>query len=207
MSLSIPVNATRRAGSLAVWLATILGAACFLVLSAAVGIWSMFHASGEVATLRQCLKSSTSVHSEKVIEMGVGPVILGIARTGLGFVELDPEVRAAIGGVRGASVGVYRLQQPGSAVDRARMMDAMEQAMNQRGWERTVGVLNEHECVLAYVPARISSPRNLRVCVLVMDGEQWVAASVRANPEPVIEWALHELAKTRIEGVATDVSR
>ena len=48
------------------------------------------------------------------------------------------------------------------------------------------------ECVLAYVPVKIPSPRDLRLSVLVLDGDQLVVTSVRVNPEPVLELALRE---------------
>jgi hypothetical protein len=174
-----------------------LGATMFVAISAAVGVWSMLHASHEVAVLRDSVLASTAAHGEKQIELSVGPVILGMARAGLNFIELDPEVRSALGTVRGTSVGVYRLDQPSSELVGAGMVDAVEQAMNRRGWDRILAVLDGQSCVLAYAPARISSPRDLRICMLVLDGEQLVVTSVRVNPEPAIEFLLREADKAR----------
>jgi hypothetical protein len=186
---------SRQRASVAAWLAAMLGAAVFVALTAAVGVWSMLHANGEVAALRESVRSSTSAHCDKEIELSVGPLIFGMVRAGLAWVDLEPEMRGALGAVRGASVGVYRLDQPNSPRARAGMVDAVDQAMARRGWERLLGVQSERECVLAYVPARIPSPRDFRLSVLVLEGEQLVVTSVRANPEPVIELLMREASK------------
>jgi len=174
----------------AAWLAALLGAAVFAVLTAVVGVWSMLHASGEVAAMRDSFLESTAVDSETEIELSVGPMIFGMLRAGLNFVELEPEVRSALGAVRGTSVGVYRLDCSGW--DRSAMLAEVDAAMARRGWERLVAVLENQQCVLAYVPARIPSPRDLRLSVLVLDGDQLVVTSARVNPEPVVELALRE---------------
>jgi hypothetical protein len=175
------------------WLAAMLGAAVFVALTAVVGVWSMLQASTEVATMRDSFLDSTAAHSTKEIEFSVGPVVFGMIRSGLNFVELEPEVRSALGAVRGTSVGVYRLDRSGW--DRSEMLAAVDEAMSRRGWERLVAVLENQECVLAYVPARIPSPRDLRLSVLVLDGDQLVVTSARVNPEPVIELALREAGR------------
>ena len=171
-----------------------LGATMFVALSAAVGVWTMLHANNEVAVLRDSVLTSTAARGEKQIELSVGPLILGMARTGLNFVDLDPEVRSALGAVRGTSVGVYRLDR--SDWDRS-AIGRVDEAMTRRGWERVLGVLDANNCVLAYLPAKIPSPRDLRLSVLVLEGEQLVVTSVRANPEPVIEFLLREADKAR----------
>jgi hypothetical protein len=176
--------------SVAAWLAALLGAAVFVVLTAVVGIWSMLQPSREVAAMRDSFLESTAASSRKEIEVSVGPLVFGMLRSGLNFVELEPEVRSALGAVRGTSVGVYRLDRAGW--DRSEMMAAVDAAMARRGWERLVAVLENQECVLAYVPARIPSPRDLRLSVLVLDGDQLVVTSARVNPEPVFELALRE---------------
>jgi hypothetical protein len=190
-------NRSRRQASVVAWLAALMGAVVFVALTAVVGVWSMLHPNGEVAALRESIRSSTSARCEKEIELSVGPVIFGMLRAGLTLVDLEPEIRSALGAVRGASVGVYRLDQPTSAVARAGMVDAVDQAMTRRGWDRILGVLTEHDCVLAYAPARFHSARDLRLSVLVLDAEQLVVASIRANPEPAIEFLLHEVDKAR----------
>jgi hypothetical protein len=184
---------SRQRASVVAWLAAMLGAAVFVALTAVVGVWSMLQASTEVATMRDSFLDSTAAHSTKEIEFSVGPVVFGMIRSGLNFVELEPEVRSALGAVRGTSVGVYRLDRSGW--DRSEMLAAVDEAMSRRGWERLVAVLENQECVLAYVPARIPSPRDLRLSVLVLDGDQLVVTSARVNPEPVIELALREAGR------------
>jgi hypothetical protein len=60
--------------------------------------------------LRDSVMKTVSAKPEKQIELGVGPLTLNLARAGLAFVELDPEVRKALHVVRSAEVGVYKLR-------------------------------------------------------------------------------------------------
>jgi hypothetical protein len=188
-----PASHPGQRASVTAWLAALLGAAVFAVLTAAVGVWSMLHVSGEVAAMRDSVLESTAVDGDTEIELSVGPLIFGMLRTGLNFVELEPEVRSALGAVRGTSVGVYRVDRSGW--DQSEMMAKVDAAMSRRGWERLVAVLENQQCVLAYLPARIPSPRDLRLSVLVLDGEQLVVTYARVNPEPVFELALREAAR------------
>ena len=55
------------------------------------------------------------------MEIGVG-ALTGLARTGLEFLDLDPQARSALNTVRGADVGVYWLRQRCKAQDLARML-------------------------------------------------------------------------------------
>jgi hypothetical protein len=189
MKILTVADGGRRASILA-WLAALAGAAVFVVLTVAAGVLSMLRPSPEVATLRDCVMASAEV--EREIEARVGPIVFGALRAGLNFVELEPEVRPALGAVRGASVGVYRVE-PG--LDRATLADAVDEAMTRRGWERVVGVLEGNETVLVYGPAKMPSTRDLRLSVLVLDGEQLVLASVRGNPEPIAKLLLNEAAR------------
>jgi hypothetical protein len=189
MKIRRKADGGQRASILA-WLAALAGAAVFAVLTAAAGVLSMLRPSPEVATLRDCVMASAEV--EREVEASVGPLIFGALRASLNFVELEPEVRPALGAVRSASVGVYRVTQ---SLNRAALIDAVDEAMTRRGWERMVGVLEGNETVLVYAPARIPSTRNLRLSVLVLDGEQLVLASVRGNPEPIAKLVLNEAAR------------
>lgn len=186
-----PKQVGSRASILA-WLAAFMGAMVFLVLAVAVGLAGILRPSREVANLRETVWRSSPDRWEKEIELGVGPVILGLARAGLAFVDLEPEVRTALRAVRAASVGIYRLEGTGRSRDGAVWMEEVDARMTRRGWERALAVLDGHECVMAYVPAKIRSTENLKVCVLVLEGEQMVVTSVRANPKPLMELLLRE---------------
>ncbi|MCL4179795.1 MAG: hypothetical protein KJ072_18875 [Verrucomicrobia bacterium] len=185
-----PSNRPNQRASLAAWLASLLGAAVLAALAAVAGVWTMLHASREVATLRDCVLTSTVADGRKEIEFSVGPLVLGLARAGLNWVELEPEVRSLLGAVRGTSVGVYRLDQ--AALDRPSLIERVDDVMSRRGWERMLGVLDGNNCVLAYVPTNLRSPHDLRLSLVVLDGRQLVVASVRADPEPVMELLLRE---------------
>jgi hypothetical protein len=144
MRTRIPSSHRGHRASVAAWLAAILGAAVFVVLTAVAGVWSMLQPSREVAAMRDGFLESTAMDGETEIELSVGPLIFGMLRTGLNFVELEPEVRSALGAVRGTSVGIYRVDC--SRWDRSEMMAAMDAAMARRGWERLAAVLEDQQC-------------------------------------------------------------
>ncbi len=197
MHTGLPSNRQSQRASLAAWLAALLGAAVLAGLVAVAGIWTMLHANREVTTLRDCVLTSTVADGRKEVEFSVGPLLLGLARAGLNWVELEPEVRSVLGAVRGTSVGVYRLDR--AVHDRPSLIEKVDDAMSRHGWERMLGVMDGDDCVLAYVPANLRSPHDLRLSLVVLDGRQLVVASVRADPEPVMELLLSE---ARQAGVA-----
>ena len=67
------------------------------------------------------------------------------------------------------------------------MLGAADSAMNRRGWDRVVGVLDGEDMVAVYVSSKTTSCRLLECCVVVFDGEQMVVASARGNLEPLLK--------------------
>jgi hypothetical protein len=150
-----------------------------------------FRVSSDLRALRDGLMKPASADWEENIEVGVGALTLGVARAGLSFVDLPPEARAALDAARGAEVGVYRLHNNGKRVNRAAMLAQADKAMDKAGWDRMVTVMNDHELVVIYVPDTMGSIRNIKVCVVVFDGQQLVLASARSNVEPLLNLALN----------------
>ena len=151
-----------------------------------------FRIDGDLQAMRNSVMNSVKPRCSEKIEIGVGPLTLGLAKGGLRFVDLDPEARVAVRAVKGAQVGVYEFTEKPNSAERARALTAADEVMSQRGWERAVCVLDRNETVAVYLPAEISSVNRLRVCVLVIDEREMVIAAARGNPEPLIELALKE---------------
>jgi len=154
-----------------------------------IGLTGCFKVSSDVGALRDSVMKASHAEREERIEIGVGPLTLSLARAGLAFVELEPEARTALDAVRSAEVGVYKLRSARQQLNQAAMLSAADKTMADRGWDRVVGVMNRRELVAIYVPAQVHSTRNVKVCLLTVDGQELVVASARSNLEPLMEMA------------------
>jgi hypothetical protein len=194
------LNRSRQRGSVLAWLAVLLGLAVVTVIAVVLAVLSLFRIDADSAALRQSVMKATDVQWHRQIEVGVGPFILGLARTGLCFVDLEPEIKSALRAARGASVGIYQLNAREGSLDRSAIVREVDTAMTRRGWDRILVVLGHEECVIAYVPSSIPSTRDLRICLMILEGDQLVVTSLRADPEPVMELLLREI-KESTQGV------
>jgi len=143
-----PVISSARPRARRLWLWGALAALVllpFVVLAA--GVASYFHLSSDTKALRNSLMRSASVQWRPQIVLNVGNGTLSAVRAGLSFVELDAEARAALRAIRGAEVGIYQLASGEKSPDRAAMLAAADAAMNARGWDRVVGVLDGQDLV------------------------------------------------------------
>lgn len=184
----------RRPRNHLLWIAGILLAAVLLSLALLTStVAGYFGVSRDAGTLRKSLMESAAGDWERKIEVNIGAFALNLARAVLAFVDLDPDVRAALRAVRGAEVGVYELRNHAKHRDHAAMLLAADEAMSARGWDRIVGVADRDELVAVYLPAQIGSPRDVMVCVVVLDDDQLVVASVRSDVEPLIELAFRRV--------------
>src|SRR5262245_53176923 len=127
MTMTTPNSPAKPGGdSLAVKIICAIIAVMFLVfVMGVVGVVSYFRLSSETSALRDALLSSTTDTWHTKIALNIGAITTGLARTGLRFVNLPPEARAAASAVRGVEVGVYELEDdqrhdnPGMVVARA----------------------------------------------------------------------------------------
>ena len=136
---------------------------------------------------------------EEEIEIGFGPLTLNLARAGLAFVALEPEARSALHAVRSAEVGVYKLRSGHQQLNLAAMLSAADKTMAGRGWDRVVGVMDRRELVAIYVPVQVRSTRNVRVCLLTVDGQELVVASARSNLEPLMALAWNRAGRHQVD--------
>jgi len=154
-----------------------------------IGLTGCFKVSSDVRALRDCVAKAAPAERKELIEIGVGPLTLHLARAALAFVDLEPDARTALQIVRGAEVGVYKLRCEQGRLNYAAILSAADKTMAGRGWDRVVGVMNRPALVAVYVPAQLRSARNMKVCLVVVNGRELVVASARSNLEPLLEMA------------------
>jgi hypothetical protein len=146
---------------------------------------SVASARWDTRALRQTVLRASGVEWTPNIELGVGGGLLGLARVGLSFADLPSEARAVLSSVRSADVGIYHLRE--RCPDRSALLAATDRGMAEKGWERVVGVISGRELVATYLPRELRSSRDVRLCVMVLEGEQLVIVSARGNLEPLFE--------------------
>jgi hypothetical protein len=107
---------------------------------------------------------------------------------------MPPEPRAAFESIRGAEVGIYKLEESAGWVDPNAVLARADKAMSARRWDRVVGVSHEQELVAVYLPRRGLSTEHMRCCVLVLQGHNLVVAGASGNLDPLLE-----LAQTKVD--------
>ncbi len=187
--------ASRPAGRHKLLTAGVVTIAAMLLLSAlaVVGITGFFRLSSPAAALRTSVMSAVPGPWDKTIALRVGWFTTGLVRLGSRFFEMPPEPRAALDALRGAEVGVYKLQHDPVTADFKNLFASADQAMKRRGWDRIVGVAEGREFVAVYFPHGKVSPRGLKCCVVVFQGRDLVVASARGNLEPLLKIAEEHL--------------
>ena len=178
------------------WAKLQIACAVGLVTSCLTGC---FKVSSDVGALRDCVMKVAPAEWEEEIEIGVGPLTLNLARAGLAFVALEPEARSALHAVRSAAVGVYKLRSGHQQPNLVAMLSAADKTMAGRGWDRVVGVMDRRELVAVYVPAQVRSTRNVKVCLVTVNGEELVVASARSNLEPLMALAWNRAGRHQVD--------
>jgi hypothetical protein len=158
----------------------------FLLLISSIGCFRM---KGEAEVLLESLQQSTSLEWDRQIEIRAGVLTLMLARTGLQFVDLDPQARAALKAVRNVQAGVYKTNNTLGSADLSRMMLAADQAMARRGWESIIVVIDQDSLLAVYAPGKWNSSREMNVCLFTFNGRELVIASARSDLQPLLDLA------------------
>lgn len=187
---SRPGSAGRLLGALLTGLALLAGSGCS-------------EGAGELHATQDALLAALPGEWQTRIQVTVGPVWLGLARAGVALAdvalaEVEPQARAALAAVRGFKVSIHR--PVANPPDRAGMLRQADRALAGRGWERVVGVMENHELVAVYAPRDATSPRQLPLCVMVFTGDELILVSARGNVEALVELALNETREERKRG-------
>ena len=131
--------------------------------------------------------NSTARNWEKTIELNVGGLTCGLARTVISCFELKPEARTALQAVRGAEVGVYHLPRRERLANGSAILAAADDKMTARGWDRLVGVIKEGQLAAVYVPKKARSANAVTLCLVTLNDRDLVVVSARGNLEPLLD--------------------
>jgi hypothetical protein len=175
-----------RGSYVVLWLA--LGFFALIGLGA-YGISSFLRLSRDTAVLRDCLLEAVPSPVEKKIAVSVGPITTGFVRLGSRFFNVPPEPRAALNAFRSGEVGIYRLETPPTASERATIISKADKSMGRCGWTRVVGVAQKEGLVAVYAPAKGMSMSRMKCCVMVLNDCDVVLVSARANLNPLVALA------------------
>jgi hypothetical protein len=167
----------------------VLGVVVLFLMMCAIGVVGAFQLGSETTVLRKTFMSSVAGNWDKKIAIRVGGITTALVRGGSRFFNLPPEPRAALDALHGAEVGVYNLREEPGYVERGAILTRADRAMAARGWDRIVGIIQEHDLVAVYMPHKKVSARNLRCCVAVFSGRDLVVVSARGNVEPLLALA------------------
>ena len=170
-----------------------------------VGVLGCLTVSRDTAALRDGLLAASSANWNKTVELRIGPVILGLTRFILSFVDLPDEAHTALRAARGAELSLYQ-SVSGRRPDPVSALAMADRAMVGRDWSRLVAAVDHENVVAIYVPTEIRSSRNMKVCVAVVRDGQLVVVAVRTDLEPLLELARSAyLADRPITGRASPV--
>lgn len=156
---------------------------------AVLGAWVVyqsFRSGGETRLIRQAILDTDPGGWSRQVEFGIGRLPVAAAQMVLGFVPMDPAARTAVESLRRADVAIYERQSGAGKGDNAALALKAREALARRGWEPVVAVGEAHEAVLILMPASETTLRRFQVCVMVLDDERLVIASVGANLEPLM---------------------
>lgn len=166
----------------------VLAGICLIGLSAiAFAVYSTVTVGSDMRAVRNVAAKEAHLRFAQQWEGTAHPLLVDVARFGLSFAHLQPEARLAIQSVRGAEVGFYELTTPPNDATRQRLFRDFSQRLEQRGWSRTVSVLDREDLVMVFVPNSETSAQEFRAFVVVLNERQLVLVSGRANLEPMAE--------------------
>lgn len=174
------------------WIVGILGVVLLtatLPMLVALGVWSCIRVGGDARALRITALRASGHHWDRQVEVSAGPVLLGLARLGIGFAPVQRDARLAFDAIRRAEVAVFKSRGGGATDAGTPVLLAADATMTRRGWERLVGVINDEATVAVYVPRGKRSGETLEACVLVLNDEHLVVVSARTELMPLLELA------------------
>jgi len=188
----LPSPRTVAPRRIAPWIVGILGLVLLtaaLPVLVALGVWSCIRVGGDARALRTAALRASGQRWDRQVEVSAGPMLLGLARLGIGFAPVERDARLALDAVRRAEVAVFKSRSGGGTDAGMPVLRAADATMTRRGWERLVGVVNDEATVAVYVPRGRSSDESLEACVLVLNDEHLVVVSARTELMPLLELA------------------
>jgi hypothetical protein len=150
-----------------------------------------FRVSSETRALRDAALDNGLKGADEKIELALGRLTFSAANFGLSFVQsqdIPPEARMLLNSVKGAEVSVHQFDR-GSG-DLSKILAAADRALEKRGCERLVGVINDRNLVAVYVPRKMRSAKDIRFSVLILNDENLVCASARGDVRAILDFAM-----------------
>jgi stalled ribosome rescue protein Dom34 len=161
------------------------------ILPLVLALTGCFRVSSDTRALRDAALESGFGQVDEKIEVGVGFFTVGLAKLASKYVDIPPEARTALRSLKGAECAVYEVHQRRGSL--SSILEKADKAMERQGCERLVGVIHEHDLVAVYVPREMASARNIQASVLVLNRDQLVCVTARADAEGLMELALSRL--------------
>jgi hypothetical protein len=146
-----------------------------------------FRVSSDTRALRDVALEFAAPGAEEKIEIGVGFFTVGLAKVGTRFIELPPEVRTLLGAVKNVECSVYEVRERQG--DISQFLVEADRAMNSRGSDRIVGVIDADQVVAVYVPRDVKSEHNMKLSVVVLTRNELICATARGDLEPLVQMA------------------
>ena len=189
MSATTATPAPRR--RLRWWLLVGLSLCLTPLLGLALAVASYLTLDRDARIRRQQVMAATAADWSTIVQLSVGDMTLGAVRSGLWFAHGKQvvEARLALAAVRQASVGVYERKTGTAPWSREQLFINTDRAMHKRGWTRLVGVADQQDTVLVYVPRDLSPDKPVDICIAVVHGQQLVVVSTSVDAAKLAELA------------------
>jgi hypothetical protein len=159
-------------------------------------VWSVWP-RGDTRALRHTVMAAMPERWNQHFEFRVGGVLCDLAQTAAWFTPMPEEAKEALGAIKSVEVSLAQLSVPATPGQRAAAFAAARAEMIGRGWEPTVQVLDGRDLVAVFTrPAGILGGR-MRICALVLDGQQLVIANAEIDPTPLAAVAQKAIADAR----------
>ena len=160
----------------------------FVIL--AVMAASILTLNRDASVLRRHVMAATDDGWTTKVQLDLGRITLGTVRTCLSFVHHHKDIedaKQALAAVRHASVGVYE-RIPGRADwSRQQLLAETDAAMQKRGWTRLVGVADQKDTVLIYVPQDFDPAGPVEICLAVVSDKELVIVSTGVDATALAE--------------------
>jgi hypothetical protein len=174
-----------------------IGLAVLLTPVLAIGLlaYSVLTLNANAATLRKEVVAATQADVHTRVQLDVGWLTLGTARTVLRFVNHEhvAEARQALAAVRHASVGVYEWSADKAPEAKEGLFARTDQVMRKRGLYRLAGVSTDRETVLVYASENSRPGARLDLCVAVLSRNELVIAAATVDADGLAELAGRQL--------------
>ena len=150
--------------------------------------------NGDAATLRQQVMAATGSHWHAKVQLSANPVVMSLVRTVISFIhDVPPEAREALRAVRSACVGVYERNEMTNEGSRDQLIAKTDNAMARRGWVRAVGLVDDTDTVLIYLPDGRGSAKPSRVCLAVCSGRELVVVAAGFDADTLARLVTREI--------------